>query len=181
MPKTVSFDINLAPKDPFFETALGKLLKWALSVGRYIVIFTEIIVIISFVSRFTLDRQITDLNNAITQKQNVIGSFGDLENNIRTTQKVIEDYKQIEQSTEILNTFPALAEVTPPGVTLRQLNIRPTQVAISGTTFSQENLNTLINNLTLSQYFSEVEVNRIESDPQEESNFSFSISAQIAE
>lgn len=179
MPKTVSFDINLAPKDPFFATPLGKILKWALSVGRYIVIFTEVIVIVSFVSRFTLDRQITDLNNSINQKVNVIGSFGELEDNIRTTQTMIDDYKQVAQSTEILETFPALTEVTPQGVILRQLTIRPNQIAISGTTFSQENLNIFINNLTLSDYFTDVDVSRIESDPQQDSNFSFAISAQI--
>lgn len=181
MSKIVSFDINLAPKDPFFATPLGKVLKWALSVGRYIVIFTEVIVIVSFVSRFTLDRQITDLNNSINQKVNVIGSFGELESNIRTTQRMIEDYKQVTQTTDILETFPALTEVTPQGIILRQLTIRPNQVAISGTTFSQENLNVFINNLTLSNYFTDVDVSRIESDPQQESNFSFAINARIIE
>jgi Tfp pilus assembly protein PilN len=180
MPKAISFDINLAPKDPFFATPLGKILKWALSVGRYVVIFTEVIVIVSFVSRFTLDRQITDLNNSINQKVNVIDSFGELEDNIRTTQKMIDDYKQVEQSTKILKTFPALTEVTPQGVILRQLTIRPNQIAISGTTFSQENLNIFISNLTLSEYFTDIDVSRIESDPQQDSNFSFAISAQIA-
>jgi Tfp pilus assembly protein PilN len=180
MPKSVSFDINLTPKDPFFATPLGKILKWALSVGRYVVIFTEVIVIVSFVSRFTLDRQITDLNNSINQKVNVIDSFGELEDNVRTTQKMIDDYKQVAQSTKILKTFPALTEVTPQGVILRQLTIRPNQIAISGTTFSQENLNIFISNLTLSEYFTDIDVSRIESDPQQDSNFSFAISAQIA-
>lgn len=179
MSKTVSFDINLAPKDPFFRTPLGKILKWALSVGRYIVIFTEIIVIISFVSRFTLDRQITDLNNTINQKQSVIESFGDLEANVRSTQRLVEEYKQVEQSTAILDTFPALTQVTPQGISLRQLIIRSNQVSVTGTTFSQENLNTLINNITLSPFFTDVEITKIETDPQEKSSFSFAISAQL--
>lgn len=179
MSKTVSFDINLAPKDPFFETALGKILKWALSVGRYIVIFTEVIVIISFVSRFTLDRQITDLNTSIAQKVNVIESFGDLEDNVRTAQRLIEDYNQISQTKEILDTFPAITEITPAGILLRQLTIRPDQVSISGNTFGQDNLNLLINNLTLSNYFTDIDVNRIETDPQQEATFTFTINAAV--
>jgi len=179
MPKPISFDINLAPKDPFFETPLGKILRWALSVGRYIVIFTEIIVIISFVSRFTLDRQITDLNNSINQKKNVVESFGELENTIRNTQKVIEQYKQVEQTTEILTIFPALTEVTPPGVTLRQLTIQPNRISITGATFNQESLNTLINNITLSTTFRDVEVSKIESDEEEDASFVFVINASV--
>jgi len=179
MPKIVSFDINLAPKDPFFETALGKVLKWALSVGRYIVIFTEIVVIMSFVSRFTLDRQITDLNNSINQKQSVIESFGDLEMNVRTAQRLVEEYKQVEQSSEILTTFPALTQVTPPGISLRQLIIRSNQISVTGTTFSQDTLNTLINNITVSPFFTDVEVTKIETDPQQRNSFSFAIGAQL--
>lgn len=179
MPKIVSFDINLAPKDPFFETALGKILKWALSVGRYIVIFTEIVVIMSFVSRFTLDRQITDLNTSINQKQSVIESFGDLEMNVRTAQRLVEEYKQVEQSSEILTTFPALTQVTPPGISLRQLIIRSNQISVTGTTFSQDTLNTLINNITVSPFFTDVEVTKIETDPQQRNSFSFAIGAQL--
>ncbi len=179
MPKIVSFDINLAPKDPFFETALGKILKWALSVGRYIVIFTEIVVIMSFVSRFTLDRQITDLNNSINQKQSVIQSFGDLETNVRTAQRLVDEYKQVEQSSAILGTFPALTQVTPQGISLRQLIIRSNQISVTGTTFSQDTLNTLINNITVSPFFTDVEVTKIETDPQQKNSFSFAIGAQL--
>jgi Tfp pilus assembly protein PilN len=179
MSKNVSFNINLAPKDPFFATPLGKLLKWALSVGRYIVIFTEVIVIVSFVSRFTLDRQITDLNNSITQKVNVIDSFGDLETNVKNTQRVIEDYKQTGQSTEILKTFPEINKVTPVGVYLKQLSVRPNQIAITGSSFDQENLNNFINNLSLSTYFSDVNISKIESNKQNDSNFTFTVSAQV--
>lgn len=181
MSKTVSFSINLAPKDPFFSTPLGRILKWALSVGRYIVIFTEVIVIVSFVSRFTLDRQITDLNNSINQKANVISSFGSLEQDVRNTQKAIENYTQVIQSKEILQTFPALTEVTPVGIILRQLTIRPEQININGATYSQDVLNTFINNLTLSSYFSDITVGRIESNPQDDSSFTFTISARVSD
>ena len=70
--------INLVPKDPFFATIPGRVLKWALSAGRYIVIFTELVVIISFATRFTLDRQVTDLNDTITSKEAIINSYGAL-------------------------------------------------------------------------------------------------------
>ena len=60
--------INLLSKKDLEEKALGRFLKWSLSFGRYIIVGTEIIVLIAFFSRFKLDRQLTDLHEAINQK-----------------------------------------------------------------------------------------------------------------
>lgn len=174
--KPVSFKVNLVPKDPFFDTLLGKSLKWALSVGRYIVIFTELVVILSFVTRFSLDRQVTDLNNTINQKQTVIQSFGDLEDNVRITQDKIDNYLQIEQQTNIAEVFPALSEITPRSVQLDQLIIRPGTISFSGLSSSQEALNTLITNIQISSTFTNVAVNKIESS-KDDSGLLFSIQA----
>ena len=59
--------INLLPQDPFYETPIGRVMAWASTVGRYLVIFTEVVVIFSFASRFKLDRDLTDLNATILQ------------------------------------------------------------------------------------------------------------------
>lgn len=178
MPKKISFNINLIPKDPFFNSPVGRILKWSLSVGRYIVVFTEMIVILSFVTRFSLDRQVTDLNGSINQKKVIIQSYGDLEDEVRLVQKKIQSYQEVSQQTNITEVFPELSKVVPPNVTLNDLTIRPEQVLISGTTLDQSNLNTLINNLTLSQRFYEVTVDRIEtSDDRNQPGLKFSITA----
>ena len=54
-------EIELLPKEEWEKTSFGKFIKWTLNVGRYIVIATELIVILAFVSRFKLDRDLTDL------------------------------------------------------------------------------------------------------------------------
>jgi Tfp pilus assembly protein PilN len=177
--KPISFTINLVPKDPFFDTILGKSLKWALSVGRYIVIFTELIVILSFVTRFSLDRQVTDLNSAIEQKKTVIQSFGTLENDVRTTQDKIDNYLQIEQQTNIAEIFPALTEITPRTITLNQLIIKPGEISFNGLSNSQDALNTLITNIQLSPNFTNVSVNKIESS-KDEAGLEFAIQANTS-
>src|SRR5690554_2981690 len=93
--KPASITINLLPKDPFFETVVGKTLKWALSAGRYIVIFTELIVILSFLARFTLDRQLTDVNSDIANNETIVASYGELEENFRRAQERTTQIKQI--------------------------------------------------------------------------------------
>lgn len=167
MKKAAHIHINLLPKDPFFSTVVGKVLKWALSAGRYVVIFTELVVIMSFIARFTLDRQVTDLNSSIESKRQVILSYGDLEENFRAVQEKINQYKQTEQETNIVDTFTDLSEVIPQGIELETLSIRPTDVTISGKTFSQTAFNRLINNMQLSSNFANINVSEIQSSDEE--------------
>jgi Tfp pilus assembly protein PilN len=164
MKKSAQIKINLIPKDPFFSTATGRILRWALSAGRYIVIFTELIVIISFATRFTLDRQVTDLNSSIEQKRQVILSYGDLEDRFRTVQGKINHFKQIEQETNLTDSFLHLSEVVPSGVILSELSIRPASVSISGVAESQRDFNFLINNLQISPNFFNINVSEVSSD-----------------
>lgn len=163
--KRLDFTINLVPQDPFFDSMLGKTMRWALSIGRYIVIFTEIVVIGSFATRFSLDRQVTDLNSSIHQKQAVIESYGSLESDVRQVQTKIENYQQISQQKNIVDVFPQLSEITPRDVQLTELVVKSTNVALSGTTRSQNSLNLLINNIQLSPNFHNVTVDLIESSP----------------
>lgn len=176
MKKAAQIEINLLPKDPFFSTIIGKILKWSLSAGRYIVIFTELVVIMSFIARFTLDRQVTDLNSSINQKKQIILSYGDTEETFRTIQEKITQYKQTEQETNIVETFESISNVMPEGIVLNELSIRPTNVIIAGQTLSQNSFNLLINNLQLSSKFSNINVSEIESS-KDKPGLSFSIKA----
>ena len=54
--------VNLLPEKGFTSTTTGRVLTWILSTFRIIVIVTEIIVMIAFLSRFWLDAQNTDLS-----------------------------------------------------------------------------------------------------------------------
>jgi len=180
MGKIVSFDINLVPQDPFFASPIGRVLKWALSIGRYIVIFTELIVILSFLTRFSLDRQVTDLNDAINQKKNIILSYGDLESNVRRVQAQTEQYSQIKQQGNIADIFPELTRITPRNITYDELLIRSDKITISGTTLDQLALNNLISNLQLSEKFSSVFVEQIEySDQGQDQGFNFKVRIEL--
>lgn len=177
MQKTARVNINLLPKDPFFSTIFGKVLRWALSAGRYIVIFTELVVIISFITRFTLDRKVTDLNSAIEKKRQIILAYGDLEESFRTVQEKITQYKQTEQETNMVDTFANLSAVVPDGILLTELAVRPTSVTISGRTYSQNSFNILVNNLQLSPDFFNINIGEVQSSEDEKGSIEFSITA----
>lgn len=168
--------INLLPKDPFYTSMVGRILTWAMSAGRYLVIFTELIVIVSFATRFKLDRDVTDLNTSLHQKKIIVESYGSLDQNIRQTQAKLEEYKKQEQSSNIIDVFSYLTEVTPADVVLDKLIVNPTSVVISGQTLSQSAFNTLINNLQLSPHFHNVTISKVEAS-QETSGLEFQLQA----
>lgn len=181
MKKPADVNINLVPKDPFFETPMGKVLQWSLSVGRYIVIFTELIVIISFITRFSLDRQVTDLNESIYQKQTIINSYGDLEANLKEAQQKIEQYKQISQQSNIAEVFPKLSAITPTSIRLDELTIKTETINLAGTAYSNSALSLLINNLQLSPDFFNVSIDKIETGDSKDPGFHFQIHARTSE
>lgn len=177
--RRVAVTINLLPKDPFFDTVIGKVLRWALSVGRYIVIFTELIVIMSFAARFSLDRQITDLNDSINQKATIVDSFGELEANVREAQTRIEQYRQISQQNIPTDIFLTLSNLTPKEIKLSDLSINNNRITIEGTALSSNTLNIFINNIQLSPEFTKVTVDSIQSGDNKDPGYRFRIQLEL--
>lgn len=70
---------------PLFD----KFMNWALTIGRLIIIITEVIAAITFVYRFSLDDKLVNLHSAIKQKQNVISLLKNDENKYRNLQERI--------------------------------------------------------------------------------------------
>lgn len=93
-----NLDINLLPEGEFEKTTFGKLIKWALSIGRYIIVFTEFIVILAFLSRFKFDRDITDIYELVDQRKTVVASAVGLEKNIRDLNNRLETINQINKN-----------------------------------------------------------------------------------
>lgn len=65
---------------------LDRIVNWALSAGRVIVILTEIIALGAFLYRFSLDRQLIDIRSRIKQEQSVVNYLKDNENTYRNLQ-----------------------------------------------------------------------------------------------
>lgn len=175
----VVLDVNLIPKDPFFETAIGRSLKWTVSIGRYIVIFTQLVVIISFLTRFVLDRQVTDLNSAISQQKMAIESYGDLEKRFLFVQAQMTDIKQLQQEANLVEIFPLLNETIPSNVILDELTIKPSEVVFSGIALSQTAFDILVRNVQLSPHFEEVSIGSIESRGEDLPGLMFDMQAKI--
>lgn len=174
-------EIEFLPKEDWEKTSFGKFLTWLLTVGRYIVIFTELIVILAFLSRFKLDRDLTDLYKQIEQKQAVIQSYADFESEFRFLQKQLTTVQSLRK--EQLQTKQLLGEIaalTPIDVYFSDLSINGNKASFTANALSEAGLATLINNLKKSPRFSNLEISSLMIGTKAGVGISFTLESQIS-
>jgi Tfp pilus assembly protein PilN len=171
--------INLLTQDEFSQSAIGKVMLWALSIGRYVVVFTELIVIMSFLSRFKLDRDLTDLNEAINRQKAIILSYGNLENDIRFTQKQLEIIRANQLHLPPSQVLVLLSQTLPNDVKIDQLSVNDNQIRLSAIALSPQGFVRFISNLMGSESVKHLTVNMVNSKDQG-LTIAFEVSAELA-
>lgn len=132
MPKKVkTLSINLLPgREPTFGE---KFITWSLTFGRYIIIGTEIIVLLAFLSRFKLDRDLIDLNDQVKEKQKVLASLKPIEENVNQLQARLGEIKKVDSSQgKGILALPTLASLTPEGITYKTISVLADKITIIG-------------------------------------------------
>lgn len=175
--KSQKLTINLLPQDPFFDSTVGRILQWSMGAGRYIVIFTEIVVIFSFAARFTLDRQVTDLNEKLYDQIAQLEGLAAQEADFRLAQAQLTEVKKNQEISNILGVFAALNAVVPSDVILNRLSISQNAISLESNALSQSGFITFINNLQLSPQFNTIRVGKVESTGSNQPGFTFSLTA----
>jgi hypothetical protein len=169
MPKTVTnqkFSINLLSQDEFSNSAAGKILLWALSIGRYIVVITELIVIISFLSRFKLDRDLTDLNESIEKQKAIIMSYGALESEFKEAQSQLEFISNASPKYDAAHTLKILSYTLPSDVKVDDLTIDPQGFSFKATSLSMAGFTQFIEALFRESSVSDVSLGAVETQDQ---------------
>ena len=166
--------INLIGEEEMEHTPVGRIVTWAVTYGRYIMIGTEIIVLMAFISRFSLDRKLTDLNEEVSQKQAIIDANRDFETEFRTLQNTLTTLQTLLTAPPIpssaLNT---IQELLPIDVHLETLDITSQRVVgdvVANTTagFSQ-----MVANLQAASLFGQVEIGDVKRSPTTGIQFTF--------
>lgn len=179
--KSQKLAINLLPQDPFFNGMVGRILQWSMGAGRYIVIFTEIVVILSFVARFTLDRQVTDLNEDLYSQIQQLEGMAQQEAAFRLAQAQLTQVKKNQEISNILDVFGVLNTVVPQDVVLNRLSVSQNSISLESSALSQSGFITFINNLQLSPQFNTIRVGKVESRGGNQPGFTFSLTAATRE
>ncbi len=159
MPAT---SINLLPHRDFEQTSLGKLLRWALTYGRYIIVSTEIVVLMAFIYRFSLDRKITDLNDEIEQKAAIITANQAFEDQFRNLQ-----FRANEIGTLFVNQDVAarvihhLEQITPQGITYTTFTFSENKISVEALANSNTSLAAFVNQLKQSNVLTQINLSNL--------------------
>ena len=157
--------INLLPKTEFEISFWGRFLKWSLTAGRYIIILTELLVIVAFMSRFKLDHDLSDLNDTILGKQALLEASANTEKVLRLTQARLNfaDQKQKNHPvpSEVISKITGLL---PSRVTLSSVALVGSNLTLEMTSPSEQELGVLVQALTTDKMFKSVDLISVASE-----------------
>lgn len=157
--------INLLPQEEFASSTLGRILAWAISTFRIIVIAVELVVVIAFLSRFWLDAKLADLNDEIKQKQAVIVSQSSFETTFRNAQQKLNIFSKISaQENQSLPFVQKIISVMPSDTQLVSLAIVEKEVDVKANGLTEQSVAQFIANLEGLGIFESVTLRQIDSD-----------------
>jgi len=168
--------INLLPRDDFEASTLGVILAWALVFGKWSVIITQLIVMGTFLWRFQLDRELTDLRRSIAKEVAVIKSYETVERDFVLAQKQLTQIGQVLADQEkIRQSLKEIELITPNEVWYDRITISPAEVNLTAYAATLPGFGQFINRIQVSPIFSQVRVGEIESSNARGSQIKFDV------
>lgn len=172
--------INLLPTEDIEKQPLNKFLKWVLTYGRTIIITTELVVIMAFLSRFVLDRELTDLHEAIGQKRAIVEATQELEYGFRNLQDRLENIKKLSgTSTNIDKVLDKIVAIMPSDVYLSDFTLSKDNISMTMVSLSRQGFSVFLNNLKREKIFSDIKIGAINEGVDKSPGIKFGISMKV--
>lgn len=155
----INLDLLKPQNEP--QKLLTQAFRWILSSGRFLIVFVEILVLVTFVLRFKFDADIAATKEAIEEQIPFIESIKSDEDLIRSTQFQIATIHSINQDNMPYHLIlQKIASQTPNGVTLRSITMQKqtgrVEIKLSGITTSNANLTGLLASLKKEPFFRDI-------------------------
>lgn len=164
--------VNLLEQPEFESSTIGKLLTWSITYGRYIMIGTEIIVLVAFVSRFSLDRKLTDLREEIGQKKIILQANQQFEDEFRRIQEVLGKFRGVlNDQQKPVAIFYTIATLLPPDVSIIFYQQDASNLDMNIAAGTTEGLTIFLARIQLVSQLKNIEVTDIKKDPLEGTQF----------
>jgi hypothetical protein len=155
--------INLLKKQ---TSLIDRFANWALTVGRLLVILTEIVALSAFIYRFSLDRQLIDLHSKINQEQAIVNYLKDNEKTYRNLQDRLAaatNYSALGENR--FKVFSDIVSFAPRGMSFNNLSLYEDRVRIDANVDSVLSLSTFVNSLKNYSAIDSVSIDKIENKP----------------
>jgi Tfp pilus assembly protein PilN len=166
MPAEQITTVNLLEHSSLEESPIGRIVTWATTYGRYIMITTEIIVLLAFISRFSLDRKRADLDEAIESKKAIIEANAGFEKQFRQIQAELARAKSLLAVQKLpLDQLTLVKSLLPSDVYLESFEYTPDKIMIRGRAGSNHGFTVLMNNLQGVRQFHQIDIGEIKKTP----------------
>jgi len=158
-----SASVNLLKRK---TSLIDRFVNWALTIGRLLVILTEIVALSAFIYRFSLDRQLIDLHSKITQEQAIVNYLKDNEKTYRNLQdrlSIATTYSTLGVSR--FKVFRDIVGFAPLGMSFNNLTLHEDRVKIDANVDSVSSLKIFVNSVKNYSEIDSVSIDRIENKP----------------
>lgn len=177
-PKVNPVSVNLLEREESEDSVINRLINWAVTYGRYIMIGTEVVVLVAFVSRFSLDRKLTDLREEIAQKEIILNANLQFEHDFRVTQKKLESTRLLLKKQSLSNDVLLLLQsLIPENVYLSDFSLNETKLSFGAASLSTSAFSKLLSIMTSRKEFANVEMTEVKKTPSK--GIEFRISAIV--
>lgn len=142
---------------------LERVINWALSMGRILVIVTELIALGAFLWRFGLDQQLIDLHTQIKQKQAIVEAFRKNEDEYRNLQDrlaIAANYSSV--GTQRLTIYKDILSLATPEITLNKISLSTDRIFVEINVTSVSALSSFVDSLKKYQATQSVSIDKIE-------------------
>jgi len=142
-------------------------------------ITTEIIVLLAFISRFSLDRKNTDLTEEVTQKQAILDANTDFEQTIRSLQaNIATSQKLLADQSKPIDTVTLMETILPPDVYLTSLAVSSNKLTLQANAGSTTGFAQLLANLAAIKQFQNVAISGVNRSAA--TGIAFQVTADVA-
>lgn len=143
-----------------------RLINWALTIGRLLVITTELVALSAFLYRFSLDRQLIDLHSKIKQEQAIVSILKNNEDKYRNLQDRLSLASNFSSSgSTITKIFQDVVKFAPSDMTFNSLTLNKNGINIDASVQTTSSLSSFVNSLTNYPVIKTVVINNIENKP----------------
>jgi len=158
-------EISLLPEEKKgLPGKIEKTTEWLINVGRWVIVFTELIVILSFLSRFWLDQRVADLYDQTVQKTTIIEAAADFEKEFRSFNQRLSQIETLQSKNQDRSeTLENIIAILPQEIRLKSIKINGDREEVEFIILSpkESTFITLFQNLILTPLFSEVEIAKV--------------------
>lgn len=159
--------ISLLAKKPIEATAGGRVVQWLTSSGRAVLVVTELVVLLAFISRFWLDTKNNDLGEIVRQKRIILETSQSFEKDFLALQSRISSAGDFINEYEELGLYlKIITDNLPRDVVIEQFSLsKATDIpkgSLAVNIMSEESLALFLNRLSKDERIIKIRIGKIE-------------------